>query len=98
MTREKWLHFLKNQTNVHQNIYFMSGLEKEILVFKTDLISDEKLEMVKPILDEHPGILRWNVDRHDVDKVLRIESENVSANDVIGLLQQRGFLCEELPD
>jgi len=76
----------------------MSGLEKEILVFKTDLISDEKLEMVKPFLDEHPGILRWTVDRHDIDKVLRIESENVSANDVIGLLQQRGFLCEELPD
>ena len=73
-------------------------MEKEILVFKTDLESEERLEAVKPFLDTHPGILRWTVDRHDIDKVLRIESENVSAGDVIGLLQQGGFLCEELPD
>ena len=76
----------------------MNGLEKEILVFKTDLISDEKLGMVKPFLDEHPDILRWTVDRQDIDKVLRIESENVSPADVVGLLQQAGCLCEELPD
>ena len=76
----------------------MNQVEKEILVFKTDLESDERLEAVKPFLDKHPGILRWTVDRHDIDKVLRIESENVSADDVIGLLQQEGFLCEELPD
>ena len=76
----------------------MDQIEKEILVFKTDLESDERLEAVKPFLDKHPGILRWTVDRHDIDKVLRIESENVSVDDVIGLLQQEGFLCEELPD
>jgi hypothetical protein len=76
----------------------MSQLEKEILVFRTDLESDERLEIVKPFLDTHPGIIRWNVDRHDIDKVLRIESENVSPDDVIKLLQEAGCLCEELPD
>ena len=73
-------------------------MDKEILVFKTDLESEERLEAVKPFLDKHPGIFRWTVDRHDIDKVLRIESANVSADDVIDLLQQEGFLCEELPD
>ena len=76
----------------------MNQFEKEILVFKTDLSSDERLEVVKPVLDTHPGILRWNVDRHDIDKVLRIESENVSPDDVIKLLHEAGCLCEELPD
>lgn len=73
-------------------------MDKEILVFKTDLETEERLEAVKPFLDKHPGIFRWTVDRHDIDKVLRIESANVSADDVIDLLQQEGFLCEELPD
>ena len=76
----------------------MNQMDKEILVFKTDLESEERLEAVKPFLDKHPGIFRWTVDRHDIDKVLRIESANVSADDVIDLLQQEGFLCEELPD
>ena len=73
-------------------------MEKEVLVFKTDLRSEDRLAAIKPFLDRHPGIFRWTVDRHDIDKVLRIESENVSPNDVIGLLQGGGFLCEELPD
>ena len=76
----------------------MSKLEKEILVFKTDIISDERLEVVKPVLDTHPGIIRWNVDHHDIDRVLRIESENVNPDDVIKLLHKAGCLCEELPD
>lgn len=76
----------------------MSQLEKEILVFKTDLESEERLEIIKPLLDKHPGILKWNVDKHDIDKVLRIESENISPDVVIGLVKQAGFLCEELPD
>ena len=76
----------------------MNYMEKEILVFKTDLVSEERLEAVKPFLDRYPGILRWTVDRYDIDKVLRIESENVSVDDVIGLLQRGGFHCEELPD
>jgi len=76
----------------------MNQMEKEILVFKTDLEWEERLESVKPFLDRHPGILRWTVDRYDIDKVLRIESENVSVDEVIDLLQQEGFQCEELPD
>lgn len=76
----------------------MNQLEKEILVFKTDLESQEGLNKVGPFLDSHPGIIKWNVDKHDVDKVLRIESKDVAAGDVINLLQEAGFFCEELPD
>ena len=76
----------------------MNQFEKEILVFKTDLESEDRLERIKPFLDKHPGILKWNVDKHDVDKVLRIESENISPAVVITLVNEAGFLCEELPD
>jgi hypothetical protein len=81
-----------------KNIFLMNQLEKEILVFKTDLESEERLETIKPFLDEHPGIIKWNVDKHDIDKVLRIESKNISSADVINLVQKAGFVCEELPD
>ena len=76
----------------------MNQFEKEILVFKTDLESEERLEIIRPFLDEHPGIIKWNVDKHDIDKVLRIESKNISSADVINLVQKAGFVCEELPD
>lgn len=81
-----------------KNIFVMNQFEKEILVFKTDLESEERLEIIRPFLDEHPGIIKWNVDKHDIDKVLRIESKNISSADVINLVQKAGFVCEELPD
>ena len=76
----------------------MNQLEKEILVFKTDLETPERLDAIKPFLDQHPGIIKWNVDNHDVDNVLRIESKNMAPAEIIELAKEAGILCEELPD
>lgn len=76
----------------------MNQLEKEILVFKTDLETLERLDAIKPLLDQHPGIIKWNVDNHDIDNVLRIESRNMVPADIIELAKEAGILCEELPD
>ena len=76
----------------------MNQLEKEILVFKTDLETPERLGAFKPFLDQHPGIIKWNVDNDDIDNVLRIESRNMTPADIIELAKEAGILCEELPD
>lgn len=76
----------------------MNQAEKEILVFKTDLETADKLDTIRPFLDQHPGILKWNVDAHDIDKVLRIESRNIVPADIIEIANGAGILCEELPD
>jgi hypothetical protein len=75
----------------------MDMLSIEILVFKTNIHQEEQLAKVDRILNKK-GILHWNVDKHDIDKVLRIEAMDVGPEEVIHWLQIEGLECEELPD
>ena len=73
--------------------------EVKILVFKTNLTTAEEILAVSPVLDEHPEILRWNVDQWDVDNVLRVEAyEPSNSSMIIQMIRNVGFDCDELPD
>jgi len=74
------------------------ALFAEVLVFKTNVSSDDDVEKVRRALASKNNITRWNIDRDDVDKVLRIECEQLQPQAVIRLLGDAGFVCEELPD
>ena len=68
-----------------------------LLILKTDLDSDQGIDLIRPILNLHPLIIDWNVDREDVDNVLRIESlKSITELDVIALLTQYGVGIETL--
>jgi hypothetical protein len=87
--------------NVHSN-HMKSNLtvqqEITILVFRTNLRFSKDVRAVGARLQQLPGIIRWNVDRQDVDKVLRIETTCPDVEAIIALVQQAGYCCEELPD
>ncbi len=68
----------------------------EILVFKTNIRFKKNLTEVVPHLNKTKGILRWNLDFHDKDKILRIEATNLHPQLVESILQNAGFSCEEL--
>ena len=70
----------------------------EILVFKTDVRSRKKINALAPHLENIKGIIKWNVDLHDVDNVLRIETASIPAELIEKKLQQAGYYCEELQD
>jgi hypothetical protein len=70
----------------------------EVLVFKTNVSSDSDVEKVGRVLASESNITRWNIDRDDIDKVLRIECEQIQPLAVIRLLRNAGFACDELPD
>ena len=70
----------------------------EVLVFKTNIASNSHVEKIRPVLSTLKEIKKWNIDRDDIDKVLRIESLHLAQETVIHLLHQAGFECEELPD
>ena len=72
--------------------------QPDILIFKTNLETDHDRIAISSVLNDHPFILKWNVDKHDIDRVLRIVTNNLTANDIIQLLQNEGYYCEELPD
>lgn len=71
----------------------------KILVFKTNLETEEGIRAVSTVLDDHPQILRWNVDQWDIDNVLRVEAYDASSpGAIIDLVRNVGFICDELPD
>lgn len=70
----------------------------EVLVFKTDLRRKKDVKNVVPHLDQLKGIIKWNIDFHDKDKVLRIVSHDLSPQLVEHTIQKAGYVCTELTD
>ena len=70
----------------------------EILVFKTNIRFQKNIHAVSRFLDGMQGIVRWNVDLLDKDKVLRIEAVDLSPRVIENTLHYAGYYCEELPD
>jgi uncharacterized radical SAM superfamily Fe-S cluster-containing enzyme len=67
-----------------------------ILIFKTNIRFKKDIKLVQPLLEKHSSILKWNIDRHDSDKVLRLEAVKNIAKEIIKQLRQAGYYCEEL--
>ena len=89
------------------NVHFMHTIFKpslhgnktiHVLVFKTNLISAKDIHRISPHIGETPGVIRWNVDQHDIDNVLRIETAWLLPQHIIRVVTDAGYLCEELPD
>ena len=68
----------------------------EILIFKTNVKSEPDQLRVAALLDSNPAINHWNVDLDDIDCVLRIVTKEVKATDIIKLLTETGYQCQEL--
>ena len=68
----------------------------EVLVFKTNVRSKKHISKVARTLDQFEDINRWNFDLHDKDKILRIETVDLSAKVIESSLHQAGYFCEEL--
>ena len=67
-----------------------------ILVFKTNIQHPQDVHKLKATLDNHSGILNWNVDTEDIDCVLRIITDELEPSDILPLIAGCGFHCEEL--
>ncbi|WP_207421037.1 hypothetical protein [Desertivirga brevis] len=66
-----------------------------ILVFKTNIQSDEDLLTLESLLNRL-DVKDWNVDRKDIDCVLRVVSRTITEGEIASLLTEAGFFCEEL--
>jgi hypothetical protein len=68
----------------------------EVLVFKTNVRNKKHINKVAHTLEQFRDINRWNFDLQDKDKILRIETADLSAKVIESSLQQAGYYCEEL--
>lgn len=67
-----------------------------IFIFKTNIQTEEDQERVSVLLDAHDQIDSWSVDKEDIDCVLRIVSDRITAEEIIFHINQVGYNCTEL--
>ncbi len=71
----------------------------EIFIFKTDIKTNKKINIVKPLFNNISSIQDWSVDTEDIDNVLRIEGNHgIDENKIMQMVKTKGFSCEILPD
>lgn len=69
----------------------------KLLIFQTNIDSQQHVETVQPLFNNHNSILDWSVDTEDIDNVLRIEAtEHLHESDIINLMSTQGFYCDDL--
>jgi hypothetical protein len=67
-----------------------------IFVFKTSVQTKVQIKKLKPHIDKRLPNAKWNFDLEDMDKVLRIDSEENIVLKIIDLLTGHSYRCEEL--
>lgn len=67
-----------------------------ISIYKTSITNKEEISCLEVGLNKIAGIINWNFDMEDIDKILRVESTTSKSKEVIHLLRQENFECKEL--
>ena len=71
-------------------------MKKNKLLFKTNINCSGCVATVKPFLDQAAGAGQWNVDTSNKDKVLTVESDEITVDQVLDTVQKAGFKIESL--
>ncbi|GGF24957.1 hypothetical protein [Flavobacterium limi] len=74
----------------------MEDTLNNILVFATNIRTDNDKKIISRTLNDISEIQEWNIDQEDVDCVLRIVSEILSEEQIINILHQNNFNCTPL--
>lgn len=71
----------------------------KLYIFKTNIRNKKKIRFIQSLFKKHALIKKWSVDLEDVDKVMRVESnDELHENEIIRILKHHSFSCELLPD
>ena len=74
----------------------MENQIENILVFATNIRTENDKQTISNLLDKNPEIEQWSLDQEDVDCVLRIETDTLSEEQIIDLLGDLNFECSAL--
>ncbi|MBC7383839.1 MAG: heavy-metal-associated domain-containing protein [Bacteroidia bacterium] len=68
----------------------------ETLKFKTTINCGGCIAKVTPFLNGEKGIEKWEIDTNNADKVLTVETADLSAQKIIETVKKSGFKIELL--
>ena len=69
-------------------------MENKELQFKTTLNCGGCVSKVQSDLDQAAGISHWNVDTSNPDKILTVHAKGITEDEVIAIIQSKGFRAE----
>ncbi|GEL09351.1 hypothetical protein SAMN05192550_1653 [Flavobacterium glycines] len=69
-----------------------------ILIFGTNIKTENDKQIISKLLNTNPEIEQWNIDLEDIDSVLRIESQTLNATQIIKIITEQDFKCSELTE
>ncbi|TXI31348.1 MAG: hypothetical protein E6Q58_05250 [Niabella sp.] len=64
--------------------------------FKTNINCEGCISKVKPALDNAEGIVKWAVDTTNPAKILTVEVNGITQEEVIKLVKQKGYKIESI--
>jgi hypothetical protein len=69
---------------------------QDILVFATNIRTNNDKQLISQTLDEISEIHQWNIDQEDIDCVLRVVSKTLSEEQIINIISKHDFNCKPL--
>lgn len=67
-----------------------------ITVFKTNVSTDNELNVISPLLNSQFKEIKWNIDLWDSDKILRVDSPRDWTKEITELFNSIGLRCINL--
>ncbi len=68
----------------------------DILIFRTSVNKSKQLKTVGKLFNHCSQIVKWNIDMEDWEKVLRIESNCITPQEVIQMLRNVNVFASEM--
>ena len=68
---------------------------KNLIVFKTNIQNTEQATKLQALAGL-TGITDWSTDLEDCDNILRVQGRGIRSDQIIRLMDELGFSCEEL--
>lgn len=68
----------------------------KILTFTSNIACNGCLSKVKPFLDELEGVVKWEVDIENPQKILTVQSSEISADQIQEAVIKAGYQLEDL--
>lgn len=69
-------------------------MSKEVFKYSTNINCGNCVASIKPALDSLPGVCQWQVDISNPQKILTIESEGLSQEEIIKTVRKSGYKIE----
>lgn len=68
----------------------------DILIFSISVTKRQDIKRIEILFAQYPQIHKWSVDFEDWEKVLRIESQDITADHITDALRSIGIIASEL--